>query len=135
MPITIKSEREIELMTEAGRILGIVHKELEKALKPGMSTLDIDALGEEVIRSYGCEPSFLNYNGYPAYLISTQIMFVCNRRTYPCRSSLQIFSCPFDPSGKFLELFRIFSDNVCHTLYFLFLISPSSRICWMSTSL
>lgn len=45
MPITIKSEREIELMTEAGRILGIVHKELEKALKPGMSTLDIDALG------------------------------------------------------------------------------------------
>ena len=66
MPITIKSEREIELMTEAGRILGIVHKELEKALKPGMSTLDIDALGEEVIRSYGCEPSFLNYNGYPA---------------------------------------------------------------------
>ena len=49
MPITIKSEREIELMTEAGRILGIVHKELEKALKPGMSTLDIDALGEEVI--------------------------------------------------------------------------------------
>ena len=66
MPITIKSEREIELMTEAGRILGIVHKELEKVLKPGMSTLDIDALGEEVIRSYGCEPSFLNYNGYPA---------------------------------------------------------------------
>ena len=51
MPITIKSEREIELMTEAGRILGIVHKELEKALKPGMSTLDIDALGEEVIRN------------------------------------------------------------------------------------
>ena len=66
MAVTIKSEREIELMTEAGRILGIVHKELEKALKPGMSTLDIDALGEEVIRSYGCEPSFLNYNGYPA---------------------------------------------------------------------
>ena len=66
MAITIKSEREIELMTEAGRILEIVHKELEKALKPGMSTLDIDALGEEVIRSYGCEPSFLNYNGYPA---------------------------------------------------------------------
>lgn len=66
MPITIKSEREIALMTEAGRILEIVHEELEKALKPGMSTLEIDALGEEVIRSYGCEPSFLNYNGYPA---------------------------------------------------------------------
>ena len=66
MAITIKSEREIELMTQAGRILEIVHEEMEKALKPGMSTLDIDAIGEEVIRSYGCEPSFLNYNGYPA---------------------------------------------------------------------
>lgn len=66
MSITIKSAREIELMTEAGRILEIVHDEMAKALKPGMTTYDIDALGEEVIRSYGCEPSFLNYNGYPA---------------------------------------------------------------------
>lgn len=66
MAITIKSAREIELMTEAGRILEIVHNELEKALKPGMTTLDIDKLGENVIRSYGCEPSFLGYNGYPA---------------------------------------------------------------------
>lgn len=66
MPITIKSTREIELMTEAGRILEIVHDELAKALHPGMSTMDIDRLGEEVIRSYGCIPSFLDYNGYPA---------------------------------------------------------------------
>ena len=66
MPISIKSAREIELMTEAGRILAIVHDELEKALRPGMTTKEIDTLGEEVIRSYGCVPSFLNYNGYPA---------------------------------------------------------------------
>lgn len=66
MPITIKSQREIELMTEAGRILEIVHDELKKALRPGMTTLEIDQLGEEVIRSYDCVPSFLNYNGYPA---------------------------------------------------------------------
>ena len=66
MPISIKSAREIELMKEAGRILAIVHDELEKALRPGMTTKDIDKLGEEVIRSYGCVPSFLNYNGYPA---------------------------------------------------------------------
>lgn len=66
MPIEIKSTREIELMTESGRILEIVHKELEKALRPGISTLDIDRLGEEIIRSYHCIPSFLNYNGYPA---------------------------------------------------------------------
>ena len=66
MPITIKSSREIELMTEAGRILEIVHNELGKALRPGMSTKDIDRLGEEIIRSYVCIPSFLNYNGYLA---------------------------------------------------------------------
>ena len=66
MPISIKSAREIELMKEAGRILAIVHDEMEKALKPGMTTKDVDRLGEEVIRSYGCQPSFLNYNGYPA---------------------------------------------------------------------
>ena len=66
MPITINSAREIEFMTEAGRILEIVHEEMAKALKPGMTTFEIDRIGEEVIRSYGCVPSFLNYNGYPA---------------------------------------------------------------------
>ncbi len=66
MAVTIKSDREIELMREAGKILAIVHKELEKAIRPGISTKDIDNLGEEIIRSYNCIPSFLNYNGYPA---------------------------------------------------------------------
>lgn len=66
MSVTIKSEREIELMRGAGRILAATHEELAKALKPGMSTLDIDRLGEEIIHGYGCIPSFKNYNGYPA---------------------------------------------------------------------
>lgn len=66
MAITIKSAREIELMTEAGRILALVHEEMEKAIRPGVSTLEINRIGEEAIRSYGCTPSFLNYNGYPA---------------------------------------------------------------------
>lgn len=66
MPVTIKSAREIERMRIAGKILASVHEELGKALKPGMSTLDIDRLGEELIRSHGCVPSFKNYNGYPA---------------------------------------------------------------------
>lgn len=66
MSVTIKSAREIELMREAGRILASVHDELAKAIRPGISTLDIDRLGERLIRSYGCAPSFKNYNGYPA---------------------------------------------------------------------
>lgn len=66
MAVTIKSPREIELMREAGRILAKTHEELAKNVRPGMSTWDIDHMGEEIIRSYGCIPSFKNYNGYPA---------------------------------------------------------------------
>ncbi len=66
MAITIKSEREIELMRESCRLLSIVHKELEQAIKPGMSTMDIDILGDSLIRKLGCTPNFKNYNGYPA---------------------------------------------------------------------
>lgn len=66
MAVTIKSAREIELMRESCRILSEVHDRLGEAIRPGISTWDIDHLGEELIRSYGCEPNFLNYNGYPA---------------------------------------------------------------------
>ncbi|HBI60306.1 MAG TPA: type I methionyl aminopeptidase [Lachnospiraceae bacterium] len=66
MSVTIKSEHEIELMREAGRILSIVHDEMGKIIRPGISTMDINRKGEEVIRSFGCIPSFLNYQGYPA---------------------------------------------------------------------
>lgn len=66
MSVTIKSAKEIELMREAGRLLEITHNELAKAIKPGISTWEIDQLGEQIIRSFGCTPNFLNYNGYPA---------------------------------------------------------------------
>ncbi len=66
MSVSIKSAREIELMRAAGKILAKVHENLGKELKEGMSTLDIDHLGDDIIRSYGCIPSFKNYNGYPA---------------------------------------------------------------------
>ncbi len=66
MSVTIKSEHEIELMREAGRILAITHDEMAKIIRPGISTMDINRKGEEIIRSFGCIPSFLNYNGYPA---------------------------------------------------------------------
>ena len=53
-------------MREAGKLLGKAHDELGKAIRPGMSTKEVDRIGEEIIRSYGCIPSFLNYNGFPA---------------------------------------------------------------------
>ena len=53
-------------MREAGRILALVHEGMAKEIKAGMSTKDIDRIGEEMIRSFGCVPSFKNYCGYPA---------------------------------------------------------------------
>ncbi len=64
--ITIKSEKEIRLMREAGKILAEVHNRLGEIIEPGISTLEIDRKGEEWIRGFGCIPSFLNYEGYPA---------------------------------------------------------------------
>ena len=66
MSVTIKSEGQIELMREAGRLLAIMHEELHKAIKPGMTTMEIDRLGETIIRDFKCIPNFKNYNGYPA---------------------------------------------------------------------
>lgn len=66
MAVTIKSEHEIECMREAGKILAITHEEMAKIIRPGISTMDINRKGEEVIRSFDCIPSFLNYQGYPA---------------------------------------------------------------------
>ena len=66
MSVSIKSSKEIDLMREAGKILAETHERLAEIIKPGITTMDIDRLGEKIIRSYGCIPSFLNYDGYPA---------------------------------------------------------------------
>ncbi len=66
MAVTIKSSREIEYMRIAGKILHDTLEILEHAIKPGISTWEIDRIGEDFIRSKGCIPSFLNYNGFPA---------------------------------------------------------------------
>ena len=66
MSVTIKSQREIELMRESCRILGEVHDKLAEIIAPGISTKEIDIEGERLIRSYGCVPNFLHYNGFPA---------------------------------------------------------------------
>lgn len=66
MAVTIKSLEEIKLMREAGRLLAIVHEELGKIIEPGISTKQIDIIGEKLIRDCGCIPNFLHYNGFPA---------------------------------------------------------------------
>lgn len=66
MVVTIKSDREIELMREAGKILAEVHMEIKEHIKPGVSTFEINELAESSIRRYNCIPSFLGYQGFPA---------------------------------------------------------------------
>lgn len=66
MAIAIKTEREIQLMRQSCSLLADVFQNLEKALRPGMSTMEINILGDQLIREHGCIPNFLHYNGFPA---------------------------------------------------------------------
>lgn len=66
MAVSIKSEREIELMRKSCSLLAEVHYELGQYVKPGLTTADINDYGEKLIRQMGCTPNFLHYNGYPA---------------------------------------------------------------------
>ena len=69
--ITIKSAREIALLKEAGRIVAHTHKVLAAAIKPGISTLDLDRLAEETIRSMDATPSFKGYQGFPGSICTS----------------------------------------------------------------
>lgn len=64
--ISIKSKREIELMREAGRIVALAHQEVQKHIKAGVSTYELDQIVEHVITSHGATPSFKGYGGFPA---------------------------------------------------------------------
>jgi methionyl aminopeptidase len=64
--VTRKSNREVELMRIAGRIVALAHQAVAKAIKPGVSTKQLDDLVEKVIRDNDAIPSFKNYHGYPA---------------------------------------------------------------------
>ncbi len=66
MGVTIKSKREIELMRYSGKLLAEVHERMAEYVVPGISTLDIDRICEEMIRKTGSIPSFLGYEGFPA---------------------------------------------------------------------
>lgn len=63
--ITIKSEREILLMKQAGRIVALAHQEVKKHIKPGVTTLQLDQIVEKVVRDNDAIPSFKGYGGFP----------------------------------------------------------------------
>lgn len=63
--VTVKSPKEIEKMREAGKIVAEVLDLMEKYVKPGISTLELDRIAHDYIISKGAKPSFLHYQGYP----------------------------------------------------------------------
>jgi len=62
----LKSPREIQLMREAGRIVGRVHQALKAAVRPGISTWELDQIALGVMQKYNSSSCFLGYRGFPA---------------------------------------------------------------------
>ena len=75
--IRLKTAHEIELMRTAGRIVAEVHARMREMVAPGVSTADLDAIAEEIIRGHGAIPAFVGYpnahNGpdFPATLCTS----------------------------------------------------------------
>ena len=69
--IEIKSEREIEIMRQAAKIVATVLKEISERVEPGMTTADLDAYAEKRIREMGATPSFKGYHGFPGSICSS----------------------------------------------------------------
>jgi len=69
--IKIKSEREIELLKEAGHIVYLTHQYLKPYIKEGITTKELDTLAEKFILSKGATPSFKGYNGFPGSICAS----------------------------------------------------------------
>ncbi|MBB3870054.1 type I methionyl aminopeptidase [Geobacillus sp. NFOSA3] len=69
--IICKTPREIEIMREAGKIVALTRQELEKHIRPGITTKELDAIAEAVIRKHGAIPSFKGYNGFPGSICAS----------------------------------------------------------------
>jgi len=69
--IEIKSEREIEIMRQSGKIVATVLKEISEMVQPGMTTADLDVYAEKRIREMDATPSFKGYHGFPASICSS----------------------------------------------------------------
>jgi methionyl aminopeptidase len=69
--IICKSEAELALMREAGRIVAETHRLLQKSIQPDITTKELDQIAEGFIRSQGAIPSFKGYNGFPGSICAS----------------------------------------------------------------
>jgi methionyl aminopeptidase len=67
----LKSQREIQIMREAGRIVARVHAAMREAVRPGVSTWELDQIALETMQKYNAVSSFLGYRGYPAHICTS----------------------------------------------------------------
>ncbi len=66
-----KSRAEVAVMARAGKVVADLHEILREALRPGMSTADLDEIAEREVRGRGAMPSFKGYRGFPATLCTS----------------------------------------------------------------
>ena len=69
--ITIKTDAEIAMMRESGKLTKNVLDLIGREIKAGMTTKDLDKIAYEYIKSCGATPSFLGYSGYPASICAS----------------------------------------------------------------
>ncbi|WP_373231669.1 type I methionyl aminopeptidase [Cohnella sp.] len=69
--IVCKSENEINLMRDAGRIVAETHRLMKQAVVPGVTTAELDRIADKFIRSQGAVPSFKGYNGFPSSICAS----------------------------------------------------------------
>jgi methionyl aminopeptidase len=69
--IICKSDSEIQLMREAGKIVALAHEAVRQAVAPGITTKELDSIAEKIIRKHNAKPSFKGYNGFPASICAS----------------------------------------------------------------
>lgn len=75
--VDIKSKREIELMREVCRITALTHKAIEEAIKPGITTLELDKIAEKTIRENGGIPAQLRLSKWAKGSYGFSIINLC----------------------------------------------------------
>ena len=85
--IILKSEREIQMMQAAGKLLASCHKEIAKMIRPGLTTLAIDKFVEEYLAKHGATPEQKGYHGYPYATCASLNDEICHG--FPTRKPLK----------------------------------------------
>lgn len=85
--ITLKSEREIQMMAEAGKVLAATHREIAKMIKPGITTWEIEEFVEKFLAEHGATPEQKGYQGYKYATCASVNDVICHG--FPSKKSLQ----------------------------------------------